>query len=68
KRPSQNRKTVASKVQALLQLHMKNGLPFYKFVVETSNSMLIAAAKKVQVSGTLDVIYTFYSVREIKRK
>lgn len=56
-------------VQALLQVTMKNEIPFFKLVVASSNNILAAAVKKLP-SGNDDssLTYTFYSVQEIKKK
>ncbi|KAL4571698.1 hypothetical protein LXL04_018462 [Taraxacum kok-saghyz] len=58
-----------SSVQALLQLTMKNGIPFFKLVIESSSDILAAAVKKLP-SGKDDssLIYAFYSVHENKKK
>ncbi|CAA0830539.1 Protein of unknown function (DUF3527 [Striga hermonthica] len=57
-------------LQALLQLTLKNGLPFFKLVVNSSNDMLAATVKRLPASGKIDscLIYTFYSVQEMKKK
>ncbi|KAG8376971.1 hypothetical protein BUALT_Bualt09G0119800 [Buddleja alternifolia] len=59
-----------STFQALLQLSLKNGLPFFKLVVDNSNDMLAAVVKRLPTSGKVDhcMIYTFYSVHEIRNK
>ncbi|CAI9297705.1 unnamed protein product [Lactuca saligna] len=59
----------SSNVQALLQLTMKNGIPFFKLVIESSSDILAAAVKKLP-SGKDDssLIYAFYSVHENKKK
>ncbi|MFS7943282.1 hypothetical protein Hanom_Chr06g00498411 [Helianthus anomalus] len=56
-------------VQALLQLRLKSGIPFFKLVVEGSSDILAAAVKKVP-SGNDDtsLIYAFYSVHDAKKK
>ncbi|XP_076931276.1 uncharacterized protein LOC143596370 [Bidens hawaiensis] len=58
-----------SNVQALLQLTLKNGIPFFKLVVERSSDILAAAVKKLP-SGKDDtnLVYAFYSVHEAKKK
>ncbi|KAK9055499.1 hypothetical protein SSX86_026582 [Deinandra increscens subsp. villosa] len=58
-----------SNVQALLQLTLKNGIPFFKLVVESSSDILAAAVKKLP-SGKDDtsLIYAFYSVHETKKR
>ncbi|GFP86277.1 hypothetical protein PHJA_000771500 [Phtheirospermum japonicum] len=71
KGPSQDRKSDGSTLQALLQLTFKNGLPFFKLVVNNTNDMLAAAVKRLPTtSGKADpcLVYAFYSVREIKKK
>ncbi|KAK1420716.1 hypothetical protein QVD17_22538 [Tagetes erecta] len=64
-----NKKDRLSNVQALLQLTLKNGIPFFKLVVESSSDILAAAVKKLP-SGKDDtsLIYAFYSVHETKKK
>ncbi|KAL0375277.1 UNVERIFIED_CONTAM: hypothetical protein Sradi_3443400 [Sesamum radiatum] len=70
KGPYQNRKPEASSFQALLQLTLKNGLPFFKLVVDNSNDMLAATVKKLPTSEKSDpcMIFSFYSVHEIRKK
>ncbi|KAL8039280.1 hypothetical protein ABFX02_10G025300 [Erythranthe guttata] len=65
-----NGTTKGSTLQALLQLTLKNGLPFFKFVVDNSNDMLAAAVKRLPVPGKSDpcMVYVFYSVHEIRKK
>lgn len=66
----QDRKPEVSTFQALLQLTFKNGLPFFRLVVENSKDMLAAAVKRLPTSEKIDpcMIYSFYSVHEIKKK
>lgn len=73
--PHQDRKPEASTFQAstfqaLLQLTFKNGLPFFRLVVENRKDMLAAAVKRLPTSEKTDpcMIYSFYSVHEIKKK
>ncbi|KAK4418999.1 hypothetical protein Salat_2312700 [Sesamum alatum] len=70
KGPYQDRKPEASSFQALLQLTLKNGLPFFKLVVDNSNDMLAATVKKLPTSEKSDpcMIFSFYSVHEIRKK
>ncbi|PIN05114.1 hypothetical protein CDL12_22345 [Handroanthus impetiginosus] len=70
KGPSQDRRPEASTFQALLQLSLKNELPFFKLVVDHSNEMLVAAVKRLPTSEKSDprMVYAFYSVYEIKKK
>ncbi|KAI3787047.1 hypothetical protein L1987_41220 [Smallanthus sonchifolius] len=63
------KKHISSNVQALLQLKLKNGIPFFKFVVEGSGDLLAAAVKKLPFGkDDTSLIYAFYSVRESKKK
>lgn len=59
-----------SKVQALLQLTMKNGLPLFKFVVDNNSNILAATVKDSPPSGKDGAgrSYSFYSVNEIKKR
>ncbi|CAI9779081.1 unnamed protein product [Fraxinus pennsylvanica] len=68
--PIQDRKHEVSTFQALLQLSVKNGLPFFKLAADNSNNVLAATIKKLPSSGKGDcsLIYTFYSLHEIKKK
>ncbi|KAK2972251.1 hypothetical protein RJ640_014309 [Escallonia rubra] len=65
-----NRRHEESNVQALLQLTLKNGLPFFKLAVDNSSEILAAAVKKLPTSEEedADLIYAFYSVHEIRKK
>uniref|UniRef100_A0A5B7C9E5 Uncharacterized protein n=1 Tax=Davidia involucrata TaxID=16924 RepID=A0A5B7C9E5_DAVIN len=56
-------------VEAFLQLTIKNGLPLFKLIVDNNSDILFATMKKF-TSGKdgSSWIYTFYSVREIKKK
>ncbi|CAI9761991.1 unnamed protein product [Fraxinus pennsylvanica] len=66
----QDRKQDVSTFQALLQLSMKNGLPSFKLAADNSSNVLAATVKKLPSSekGDCCLIYTFYSVHEIKKK
>lgn len=66
----QTKKHGLSCVQALLQLTVKNEVPFFKLVVDNSSDILAAAVKKLPTTGKDDssLIYSFYSVHEIKKK
>ncbi|KAL2485161.1 Protein of unknown function (DUF3527) [Abeliophyllum distichum] len=68
--PIQDRKQEVSTFQALLQLSVKNGLPFFKLAADNSSNVMAATIKKLPSSGKGDcsLIYTFYSVHEIKKK
>lgn len=67
--PSHNEEHDASWVQALLQLTIKNGLPLFKFEVD-SNSNILAATIKNLSSGKDGSAqnFAFYSVNEMKKK
>ncbi|XP_073043569.1 uncharacterized protein [Primulina eburnea] len=57
--------------KSFLQLSLKNGLPFFKLVVENSSKcMLAAVVKKLPAFGKSDhsMAYTFYSVHEVRKK
>ncbi|KAK1408483.1 hypothetical protein QVD17_40299 [Tagetes erecta] len=59
----------SSSVQALVQLTLKDGIPFFKLVVESSSDLLAAAVKKLPSGkGDASLIYALYSVRETKKK
>ncbi|GER55856.1 hypothetical protein STAS_33538 [Striga asiatica] len=70
--PSQDRKPErpTTTLLALLQITLKNGLPFFKLVVNSSNEMLAATVKRLPVYGKTDscMMYVFYSVHEVKTK
>ncbi|XP_051131808.1 uncharacterized protein LOC127251905 [Andrographis paniculata] len=70
KGPSQDKNPGASVLQALLQLTFKNGRPCFKLVVDNTEDMLAAGLKSLPASGKNDpcMVYTFYSVREIRKK
>ncbi|XP_023731687.1 uncharacterized protein LOC111879449 isoform X1 [Lactuca sativa] len=62
-------KSKSPNLQALLQLRMKNDIPFFKLMADSSNNTLVATVKKLP-SGKDDssLTYTFYSVHETKNK
>ncbi|XP_071720571.1 uncharacterized protein [Rutidosis leptorrhynchoides] len=63
------KKHISFNVPALLQLTMKNGIPFFKLVVESSSDILAAAVKKLpSAKDDSSLIYAFYSVHETKKK
>lgn len=64
------KKVEGERVQALLQLKIKNGLPLFKLVVDSSSDILAAAVKKAPASekDNNSLTFAFYSVREIKKK
>ncbi|PIA54523.1 hypothetical protein AQUCO_00900816v1 [Aquilegia coerulea] len=59
-----------SMVQALLQVTVKNGLPWFTFAVDNSSDILAATMRKTNSSEKYDCswIYTFYSFRKAKKK
>ncbi|KAM5583448.1 hypothetical protein ABKV19_003375 [Rosa sericea] len=67
---SKDRKNRPSAVQALLRVVVKNGLPLFTFAVHNDIDILAATMKKLNTSGKGDCscIYTFFSVREVKKK
>lgn len=69
-KPLFNETNQASPVQALMQLTVKNGLPFFKFVVDNRSDILAAAVNQLPTSGKVDrtLTFSFYSVHEIKKK
>ncbi|XP_024981546.1 uncharacterized protein LOC112518173 isoform X1 [Cynara cardunculus var. scolymus] len=68
KTPIYDKQQKSSNVHALLQLTMKNGIPFFKLVVDSSSNILAAAVNKLP-SGKDDssLTYTFHSVHQIKK-
>ncbi|KAI9152738.1 hypothetical protein LWI28_000236 [Acer negundo] len=65
-----NQRQESSKIRALLQLSIKNGIPLFKFVVDSNSSVLAATMNSLTSTGKDDLgqNYTFYSVDEIKKK
>ncbi|KAK4342817.1 hypothetical protein RND71_038633 [Anisodus tanguticus] len=59
-----------STLQALLQLTLKDGVPFFKLVVDDDGGILAAAVKKLPTSGKggSSLVYAFYAVHEVKRR
>ncbi|XP_073152484.1 uncharacterized protein [Henckelia pumila] len=69
--PCLDRKSEGLSSKGLLQLSLKNGLPFFKLVVENSkNGMLAAIVQKLPAIGKGDhsMVYTFYSIQEVRKK
>ncbi|XP_075502320.1 uncharacterized protein LOC142540221 [Primulina tabacum] len=69
--PSQGREPEGVTDQGLLQLTLKNGLPFFKLVVKNSSSHMLAAVVKRLPSNDKNnrcMIYAFYSVHETSKK
>lgn len=69
-KPLSNETTRASSLQALMQLTIKNGLPFFKFVVDDRSDILAAAVNQLPIPGKAGstLTFSFYSVHEIKKK
>ncbi|XAR58944.1 hypothetical protein NMG60_11014537 [Bertholletia excelsa] len=67
---SHQKKHGSSKVEALLQIAVKNGLPLYTFAVDNKSDILAATMRKASGSRKDETcwIYTFFSVREVKKK
>lgn len=59
-----------SMVQALLQVTVKNGLPWFTFAVDNNSDILAATMKKTSSSEKYDCswVYTFYSFHKTKKK
>ncbi|XP_071698751.1 uncharacterized protein [Rutidosis leptorrhynchoides] len=63
------KKQRSSNVPALIQLTLKNGVPFFKCMLESSSDILAAAVKKLpSAKDDSSLIYAFYSVHETKKK
>lgn len=67
--PHVNSKTESS-IQALLQVSFKNGLPLFTFAIDNESTILAATVRKSYVPGKghYTWAYTFFTIREIKRK
>ncbi|KAL5709343.1 hypothetical protein ACHQM5_020045 [Ranunculus cassubicifolius] len=66
----QDDKHGGSMVQALLQVTVKNGLPWFTFAVDNNSDILAATMRKTSSSEKYDCswIYTFYSFQKAKKK
>ncbi|KAI3939136.1 hypothetical protein MKX01_002004 [Papaver californicum] len=66
----QDDKHQTSMVQALLQVTVRNGLPWFTFAVDKNKDVLAATMKKISVCGKYDCswIYTFYSFHQVTKK
>ncbi|XP_054784517.1 uncharacterized protein LOC129291268 isoform X1 [Prosopis cineraria] len=60
----------SSSIQAHLQVTIKNGLPFFKFVPNNEVEILAAAMKSLEssVKDDLNYYFTFYLLHEVKKK
>ncbi|XP_073151020.1 uncharacterized protein [Henckelia pumila] len=67
---SQDKKLGTSTLKALFLLTLKNGLPFFKFVVENRIDKLAAVLYRYPQSGKSDncKVFAFYSLHEIRKK
>ncbi|XP_010256743.1 PREDICTED: uncharacterized protein LOC104597052 [Nelumbo nucifera] len=65
-----NEKLMASTIQALLHVTIKNGHPLFTFAVDNNSDILAATMKKVNTSVKDESRwnYTFYSISEFKKK
>lgn len=63
-------KSKESSFQALLQLTIRNGVPLFKFVINSERKVLAATTKNLALEekDDLDCYFTFYLVNEIKKK
>ncbi|KAK7294600.1 hypothetical protein RJT34_17489 [Clitoria ternatea] len=63
-------KSMESPIQALLQLTIKNGLPLFRFVLNSERKVLVATMKSLALpeKDDFDCYFTFYLVNEIKKK
>nr|DAD28364.1 TPA_asm: hypothetical protein HUJ06_029832 [Nelumbo nucifera] len=67
---SHQEKLLASTMQALLHITIKNGHPLFTFAVDNNSDVLAATMKKVysSVKDEFSWNYTFYSISETKKK
>ncbi|KHN14590.1 hypothetical protein glysoja_037567, partial [Glycine soja] len=63
-------KSKESPTQALLQLTIRNGVPLFKFVLNSERKVLAATMKSLALpeKDDVDCYFTFYLVNEIKKK
>ncbi|XP_014521812.1 uncharacterized protein LOC106778366 [Vigna radiata var. radiata] len=63
-------KSKESSFQALLQLTIRNGVPLFKFVINSERKVLAATTKSLtlQEKDDVDCYFTFYVVNEMKKK
>nr|KYP47401.1 hypothetical protein KK1_030931 [Cajanus cajan] len=66
--PDEKRKE--SSIHALLQLTIRNGVPLFKFVLNSERKVLAATLKSLALTekDDVDCYFTFYQVNEIKKK
>ncbi|KAA8543808.1 hypothetical protein F0562_022015 [Nyssa sinensis] len=65
-----NKKYGSPVLQALLKITIKNGLPLFTFAVDNNSDVVAATMKKLSTSRKDDKswIYTFFTIREMKKK
>lgn len=65
-----NSKSEMSSLQALLQVSFKNGFPLFTFGIDNESDILAATVRNsfVPAKGHRSWTYTFFTVREMKRK
>ncbi|KAK9755681.1 hypothetical protein RND81_01G043000 [Saponaria officinalis] len=63
-------KNASSTLQGLLQVSFKNGLPLFTFAIDNESNILAATVRKSTspAKGHHTWIYTFFAIREVKRK
>ncbi|KAL9238731.1 hypothetical protein vseg_013115 [Gypsophila vaccaria] len=63
-------KNASSTLQGLLQISFKNGLPLFTFAIDSESNILAATVRKATspTKGHRTWIYTFFAIREVKRK
>ncbi|KAL2336488.1 hypothetical protein Fmac_010934 [Flemingia macrophylla] len=66
--PDEKRKD--SSIHALLQITIRNGVPLFKFVLNSERKVLAATLKSLALTekDDADCYFTFYQVNEIKKK
>ncbi|GKD42917.1 hypothetical protein Tco_1267562 [Tanacetum coccineum] len=65
--PVNNIEQRPSNVLALVQLTLKNGIPFFELVVKSRSDILVAEIIKIPSEDDSSLIYAFYSVYESKK-
>uniref|UniRef100_A0A5B6ZNK4 DUF3527 domain-containing protein n=1 Tax=Davidia involucrata TaxID=16924 RepID=A0A5B6ZNK4_DAVIN len=65
-----NEKYGSPVLQALLKITIKNGFPLFTFAVDNNRDVVVATMKKLSTSRKDDNswIYTFFTIREVKKK
>ncbi|GJW39057.1 hypothetical protein Tco_0064902 [Tanacetum coccineum] len=65
--PVNNIEQRPSNILALVQLTLKNGIPFFELVVKSRSDILVAEIIKIPSEDDSSLIYAFYSVYESKK-